>query len=99
MTRPEPPELRSPFWQDTGAMHRLMQRPSPERPARPRLSRTLVQWDARFELHNEPGLISPLVSRLERQVALLWGRDPVWRTGVATALHEALANALYHGNL
>lgn len=63
------------------------------------LMQCLVRTEHTFELHNNARLIAPLIAYVE---------DSLLRTGLCTpgesvrisiALHEALANALYHGNL
>jgi CheY-like chemotaxis protein/anti-sigma regulatory factor (Ser/Thr protein kinase) len=53
----------------------------------------------RFELENDPAQIAPLLSFLQEETVQfrLWEDSEAMRVGIA--LHEALTNALYHGNL
>jgi anti-sigma regulatory factor (Ser/Thr protein kinase) len=63
------------------------------------LGRSLERMDLAFELNNDPPLLARLpnyVARRAARIMLLGGHE---RFGVALALGEALANALYHGNL
>ncbi len=52
-----------------------------------------------FELENDVQLISPLVELLQEDLAAMGLDDGTAGTRVGMALHEALTNALYHGNL
>lgn len=52
-----------------------------------------------FSLPNDPGLIAPLVGRLQEQLRVMRYGDESLRTQVAMALMEALSNAMIHGNL
>ncbi len=70
-------------------------------PARDR-QRLQGAWRERtsaFELPNDPDLVAPVVSLLRQDLDALGFGDETARTRVAVALHEALANALFHGNL
>jgi CheY-like chemotaxis protein len=53
----------------------------------------------RFELENDPAQFGPLLSFLQEETVQfrLWDDTEAMRVGIA--LHEALTNALYHGNL
>jgi CheY-like chemotaxis protein len=53
----------------------------------------------RFELENDPAQFAPLLSFLQEETVQfrLWDDIEAMRVGIA--LHEALTNALYHGNL
>ena len=59
----------------------------------------LEQMELRFTLENNPNLIQPLVAYLcERAVAFGLCEETLEKH-IGIALHEALLNALYHGNL
>ena len=55
--------------------------------------------ESRFELHNDPELIEPLIDLLQEDLAAMDFCDSAARMQMGVALHESLANALYHGNL
>lgn len=55
--------------------------------------------EASFELDNDPALITPLVALLQDDLQRADFADEQIRSRVATALHEALSNAMIHGNL
>ena len=59
----------------------------------------LTQTELHFVLENDPALAPPLIGLLEEQAARLevCDRHDLMRVGVA--LHEALLNAIHHGNL
>lgn len=59
----------------------------------------LSEMAARYVLHNDAALILPLIGHLEEVLARLNLCDATERTRVGVALHEALLNAMYHGNL
>jgi DNA-binding NarL/FixJ family response regulator len=59
----------------------------------------LQSREARFEITNEPELIAPLVEVLLEDLSVIETCDSASRMRVGVALHEALANALFHGNL
>jgi CheY-like chemotaxis protein/anti-sigma regulatory factor (Ser/Thr protein kinase) len=59
----------------------------------------LVQSEYVFVLHNDSALFWPLVVYLQESLAHLGLHDATERTRVGMAVAEALANALYHGNL
>ena len=52
-----------------------------------------------FELRNDATLFHPLIAFLQDAVSQMGLCDEVDRTRVGVALEEALANAMYHGNL
>jgi CheY-like chemotaxis protein len=52
-----------------------------------------------FVLDNDPAQVPPLVGFLEQVASLLHPRDRTERIRVGMALHEALLNAIQHGNL
>ncbi len=66
---------------------------------RKNLSRCHESSRSNYRLDNDPGLIAPLVSLLQESLEGLGLCDDTGRTRVGVALQEALANALYHGNL
>jgi CheY-like chemotaxis protein len=66
---------------------------------RQRVNRCLKGRDARFRLENDSELIAPLIDLLQGDLAAMNICDSTARMQVGVALQEALANALYHGNL
>lgn len=54
---------------------------------------------AQFELRNDPDLIPPLIDLLLEDLERIRFGDGNTRIRLGVALQEALANALYHGNL
>lgn len=66
---------------------------------RQRLVGYLCQTESSFSLENDPELIAPLVAHLQEGTARLVGMDETARVQLGVALHEALLNAMYHGNL
>lgn len=59
----------------------------------------LTLSERRFELGNDPALISPLVAFLQAELARLEFANDQVRSQLGTALYEALSNAMIHGNL
>jgi CheY-like chemotaxis protein len=55
--------------------------------------------DVDFELDNDTSLIAPLVSYLEEAISLVRLCEPSGLILLGVALHEALTNAIFHGNL
>jgi CheY-like chemotaxis protein len=55
--------------------------------------------ETRFELVNDPALISPLVGYLQDNLARLSFGDESTRTQMGMALMEAVSNGMIHGNL
>ena len=64
-----------------------------------RLMGCMTQSDCTFVLENDTALIGPLISYLQEDCAYMGLCDEGDNTRVGVALEEALANALYHGNL
>jgi CheY-like chemotaxis protein len=64
-----------------------------------RVQDCITQTELHFVLDNDPSLAPPLIGFLEEQLARLQAcdRNELMRIGVA--LHEALLNAIQHGNL
>jgi len=52
-----------------------------------------------FVVANDPQLLEPLSSHLEAQLTRIWPDSGHHSIQLALALHEALSNALFHGNL
>src|SRR5207244_2238242 len=65
--------------------------------------RRLVQFqtnlEAHFVLENDPSLIPPLVGHLEENLARMNLCEPSGLVLLGVALHEAMSNAIFHGNL
>jgi CheY-like chemotaxis protein len=55
--------------------------------------------DARFRIGNDPSLFTPLIDMVRDDLQAIGLGDATVRTRIGVALQEALANALYHGNL
>jgi DNA-binding NarL/FixJ family response regulator len=53
----------------------------------------------RFNLENDPSLISPLVDRVQQGMIGMQLCSPAQRMHIGVALEETLINAMYHGNL
>ena len=66
---------------------------------REQVLRYLEAAESRFELDNDPELISPLVAYLQDDLARLGFADDQVRSQIGTALLEAISNAMIHGNL
>jgi CheY-like chemotaxis protein/anti-sigma regulatory factor (Ser/Thr protein kinase) len=66
---------------------------------RQRLLSSLVRHESFFRLENDPDLIGPLVDRFLHELAGMEIGDATTRLRIGVAVHESLANALYHGNL
>lgn len=64
-----------------------------------RLADSMQKLEATFLLENDPALFEPLVTYLQDGVSHMGVCGDADRTRVGVALEEALANALYHGNL
>jgi hypothetical protein len=58
-----------------------------------------VSTTCRFEIDNDPELISPLIALIQEELLSFGIGDATARTRVGVALQESLCNALYHGNL
>lgn len=59
----------------------------------------LEHREVRFRVPNDPGLIDPLVELLLEDLSAIETCDSASRMRVGMALHEALTNAMLHGNL
>jgi CheY-like chemotaxis protein/anti-sigma regulatory factor (Ser/Thr protein kinase) len=68
-------------------------------PIQPQVLDCLTETEFRFVLDNDAARIKPLVGHLQDQMALMKLVDPSGQIRVGTALHEALVNAMEHGNL
>jgi CheY-like chemotaxis protein len=66
---------------------------------RQRVIESLEGREARFRLENDPELLGPLINLLLEDLCAVDVCDSTARMQVGVALQEALANALYHGNL
>lgn len=64
-----------------------------------RLMEQMTRCEYAFELENDCSLFTPLVTYLQDSAYNMNVCDDADRTRVGVALEEALANALYHGNL
>ncbi len=64
-----------------------------------RLLGRLDHFESRFILENDTGLIPPLVGHLEEDINRLKLSEPSGLVLLGVALHEALTNAILHGNL
>ena len=64
-----------------------------------RLMRFLTDTSSKFLLENDCQLIAPLVGHIQEQMNHVGFGDETDRMQVGVALDEALANAIYHGNL
>jgi CheY-like chemotaxis protein len=64
-----------------------------------RLSQCVLRTESTFHLGNDPTLFDPLVRYLQEETMRLGVCGEADRIRVGIALEEALANALYHGNL
>ncbi len=72
---------------------------SSQRQSHSRLMGSMIGSKCTFVLENDPALIAPLISRVQEDCAHLNLYDDSEGTRIGVALEEALANALYHGNL
>lgn len=66
---------------------------------RRRILNTLDAVESRFILENDTSLICPLIAYLQEQLETMRLFDDLQTTRIGIALHEALTNAIYHGNL
>lgn len=60
---------------------------------------SLKEQSARFVLENDVALVTPLITWLQEQLNTMQLCDDTQILRVGVALHEALTNAIYHGNL
>lgn len=59
----------------------------------------LVRHETHYRLKNDVALVAPLVGHLEHQLERMRMCEPSGLVLVGVALHEALTNAILHGNL
>jgi CheY-like chemotaxis protein len=59
----------------------------------------LDERESRFRIDNDPALITPLSNLLQEELDATGFCDDTTRMRIGIALTEAIANALYHGNL
>ncbi len=64
-----------------------------------RVLESLVRHQSEFVLDNDTALIAPLVGQIEQDLERLKACEPSGLILVGVALHEALTNAILHGNL
>jgi CheY-like chemotaxis protein len=64
-----------------------------------RILDSLVLQETQFVLESDIALVSPLVGQLEEQIARMQFGEPSGLILLGVALHEALTNAILHGNL
>ena len=72
---------------------------SQSRLSRRRLIGSLTVQSAHFVLENDVLLVTPLITWLQEQLATMQLADDTQVLRIGVALHEALTNAIYHGNL
>ena len=66
---------------------------------RRRLGARLNELYCCYSLDNDPGVVGPLVDRIQHTLSSLQVGDSIDRIRTCVALEEALLNAIYHGNL
>ncbi|WP_206108042.1 response regulator [Paludisphaera soli] len=66
---------------------------------RQRLLSCLERHESVFELESDPELIAPLIDRFLQNLTGMHIGDATARMRIGVALQEAIANALFHGNL
>jgi CheY-like chemotaxis protein len=64
-----------------------------------RIVDSLMRYETHFVMQNDPTLIAPLVGYLEDTLARIQLCEPSGLMLLGVALHEALTNAIFHGNL
>jgi CheY-like chemotaxis protein len=64
-----------------------------------RLLECLTRTEVQFVLDNDTSLVTTLIGHLDDRITSLQPNDGNDRVRVGMALHEALVNAIYHGNL
>jgi CheY-like chemotaxis protein len=64
-----------------------------------RILDSLTHHETRFILENDTSLVAPLVGHLEQTLERMKACEPSGMILVGVALHEALTNAILHGNL
>jgi CheY-like chemotaxis protein len=81
-----------------GTVHGVLAASSQER-GLTRLMEYMTKNQYSFVLENDCNLFGPLISYLQEGITQMGLCDQTERTRLGVALEEALANALYHGNL
>lgn len=69
------------------------------RRSRAKVLQYFMSSESRFQLANDPSLISPLVAYLQDDLERTGFADNLVRSQISTALLEAISNAMIHGNL
>jgi CheY-like chemotaxis protein/anti-sigma regulatory factor (Ser/Thr protein kinase) len=64
-----------------------------------RVLESLTRHESHFVLANDTGLVAPLVGHIEQTLERMKACEPSGLILVGVALHEALTNAILHGNL
>src|SRR5947209_20564202 len=64
-----------------------------------RLLECLARTELQFVLGNDPSLVPTLIGHLDERITTLQRDDGHERVRVGVAIHEAIVNAIYHGNL
>jgi CheY-like chemotaxis protein/anti-sigma regulatory factor (Ser/Thr protein kinase) len=59
----------------------------------------VIRQETHYRLDNDPALVGPMVGHLEHQLERMRVCEPSGLVLVGVALHEALTNAIVHGNL
>jgi CheY-like chemotaxis protein len=64
-----------------------------------RILESLTRLESHFELENDISLVAPLVGHMEDAIARVKLSEPSGLILLGVALHEAMTNAIFHGNL
>lgn len=64
-----------------------------------RIVETVGRLETEFVLENDIGLVAPLVAHLEESLSRMKLCEPSGLILIGVALHEAITNAIFHGNL
>jgi CheY-like chemotaxis protein/two-component sensor histidine kinase len=64
-----------------------------------RILDTVTQAETHYEVENDASMVAPLVSHLEGDISRMNLCEPSGLMLLGVALHEALTNAIFHGNL
>jgi len=64
-----------------------------------RILETIAVLETEFVLENDVSLVAPLVAHLEDQLSRMKLCEPSGLILIGVALHEAITNAIFHGNL
>jgi CheY-like chemotaxis protein/anti-sigma regulatory factor (Ser/Thr protein kinase) len=79
-------------------VHQIIAMAAPD-PEKERIIESLEETRFRFAIENDDSLVAPLIRRLEEVVLEMGLCDRAELIRVAVALHEAIVNAIDHGNL